>query len=719
MNVIPNITEQQLQERFGSIDKLFTEADVDGDGRVSAEEAKTFFPRFNLPKQVLSNVWSQSSRTPGGLTKEEFKNAMKLIFVFMNNSPSSQFVPIRSSPSPSPLQMMGQSPSPMQMSPGQPVDFSLSPSERTAYEKHFYSLAQGNPVVNESQAMPFFQKAQLDDMTLRHIYRICDFEKNGLLDKDEFVIAFHLIRLKRKNPSLVLPDQCPDVLVPPNKRGVMPGSRTSMNMEDMLAMSGQAPRSMSFNKLAPTSFLPNPSPAPINISGMNPAQVEMNVSRLLNESKDLQDNLFPLQQQNEQNRFRVEELLKQKNELEQQVERDRAELRQAEQEKMRLETQLAELESRVELMRADSKEFQVQLQRIRDEVSRLTELRNKAIQSEQELLSNIEMSRGSLQGELGDFVQLKAELSELKTRCEQLQLEKNSLMQNNSSKSQEATELQNELRQARAQFSKLQSEVNSLQVKNQEFSNATQSSRSELEQLNNQNEQLKQKLASLQKQIPSPTIGANSASIMKLKELAKKAEEFLTELDSTLKKTLVQSNTSAPSPSNVGYRPSPVSATSPTDFGSKPVPAAATTTTTKSFDDDFSDDFGAGFSSAVSVTAKSTKEIPAPAKPVQNAVSNGGFDADFDADFGAANTNANGIDDFGFDTGANTQNTSNDDAWGTFEKSNSLITSSNFGDDAWADDFGVSTTTSTAAATTAAASKKESNEDDGDRKSVV
>ena len=153
------------------IDKLFTEADVDGDSQISAEEAKNFFPRFGVPTPVLGNIWRMSSRTKGGLTREEFKTSMRHIYAFMF---SASFQPIRTTPSPGPLDPSpSSSPVPIANSA---FDFSISLQERQAYEKHFFTVSQGMPYVTGMWSVSFimmfltlhFQRSMLYHFSRRH-----------------------------------------------------------------------------------------------------------------------------------------------------------------------------------------------------------------------------------------------------------------------------------------------------------------------------------------------------------------------------------------------------------------------------------------------------------------------------------------------------------------------------------------------------------------------
>jgi hypothetical protein len=50
------ISNSQIEDRFGNIDVLFEQADVDEDGYISPDEAKNFFPHFKITRESLRSV---------------------------------------------------------------------------------------------------------------------------------------------------------------------------------------------------------------------------------------------------------------------------------------------------------------------------------------------------------------------------------------------------------------------------------------------------------------------------------------------------------------------------------------------------------------------------------------------------------------------------------------------------------------------------------------
>ncbi|KAH7373007.1 hypothetical protein KP509_17G032800 [Ceratopteris richardii] len=63
-------------------DAYFQRADIDRDGRISGQEAVSFFQGANLPREVLAKIWQYSDQGQTGyLSRAEFYNALKLVTV--------------------------------------------------------------------------------------------------------------------------------------------------------------------------------------------------------------------------------------------------------------------------------------------------------------------------------------------------------------------------------------------------------------------------------------------------------------------------------------------------------------------------------------------------------------------------------------------------------------------------------------------------------------
>ena len=60
-------------------------------------------------------------------------------------------------------------------------------------------------------------KSKLPNNVLGKIWKLSDVDKDGMLDADEFALAMHLMNVKLD--GFDLPQELPDHLVPPSKKG--------------------------------------------------------------------------------------------------------------------------------------------------------------------------------------------------------------------------------------------------------------------------------------------------------------------------------------------------------------------------------------------------------------------------------------------------------------------------------------------------------------------
>ena len=72
MSVSLNATEQNAYEQ------LFALADVDKDGKISAQEVSFLFKSW-LPKESLGQIWALCSEGKTELSKEQFFKALRLV----------------------------------------------------------------------------------------------------------------------------------------------------------------------------------------------------------------------------------------------------------------------------------------------------------------------------------------------------------------------------------------------------------------------------------------------------------------------------------------------------------------------------------------------------------------------------------------------------------------------------------------------------------------
>ncbi|XP_022243511.1 epidermal growth factor receptor substrate 15-like 1 isoform X7 [Limulus polyphemus] len=90
------------------------------------------------------------------------------------------------------------------------------PSERNKYEEMFNSLKPTNEKLPGSTVKPVMLNSKLPLETLGKIWELSDIDKDGFLDKDEFILAMHLVYKALEN--IPVPSALPPDLIPVSKR---------------------------------------------------------------------------------------------------------------------------------------------------------------------------------------------------------------------------------------------------------------------------------------------------------------------------------------------------------------------------------------------------------------------------------------------------------------------------------------------------------------------
>jgi len=92
----------------------------------------------------------------------------------------------------------------------------VSAEVKANYDQLFNSLATFNGKVMGSTAREALLNTGIQVDYLRKIWELCDFEKDGTLDIDEFALALHLTEIVKTGKTI--PDTLPMSLIPPTKR---------------------------------------------------------------------------------------------------------------------------------------------------------------------------------------------------------------------------------------------------------------------------------------------------------------------------------------------------------------------------------------------------------------------------------------------------------------------------------------------------------------------
>ncbi len=91
---------------------------------------------------------------------------------------------------------------------------------RASSDEAFGSMHPIDNKITGASAKAELIKSKLPNSVLAKVWRLADYDKDGMLDRDEWALANYLIKLKLD--GFELPNSLPDHLVPPSKRKLYP-----------------------------------------------------------------------------------------------------------------------------------------------------------------------------------------------------------------------------------------------------------------------------------------------------------------------------------------------------------------------------------------------------------------------------------------------------------------------------------------------------------------
>lgn len=192
--------------------------DPTNQGSVGALEAAKFLKKSGLSDAVLSKVWDLSDPNGKGyLNKAGFFVALKLVSLAQAGKDlnitnvSLDMLPPKMGDMPTTIQNNIINSVPATLS-----DWAMKPSERAKYEQLFDSLQPLNGVIPGNRVKGLLIDSKLPVDTLGKIWDLADMDKDGSLDRHEFVVAMHLVY--KALEKYAIPNCLPPELLPPGKR---------------------------------------------------------------------------------------------------------------------------------------------------------------------------------------------------------------------------------------------------------------------------------------------------------------------------------------------------------------------------------------------------------------------------------------------------------------------------------------------------------------------
>ncbi|XP_012276830.1 epidermal growth factor receptor substrate 15-like 1 isoform X2 [Orussus abietinus] len=199
----------------------YNQVDPNGCGQIGAMEAARFLKKSQLSDDVLSKIWDLADPySRGALDKSGMYVALKLCALAQAGRDLSMANLSIEMPPPK----MGDIPAALKkgnitalvitsISNG---DWSIKPTERAKYDQLFDSLQPGNGYIPGNKVKGVLMDSKLPLDTLGKIWDLADMDKDGMLDRHEFVVAMHLVY--KALEKYAIPSVLPPELMPPGKR---------------------------------------------------------------------------------------------------------------------------------------------------------------------------------------------------------------------------------------------------------------------------------------------------------------------------------------------------------------------------------------------------------------------------------------------------------------------------------------------------------------------
>ncbi|XP_013856384.1 epidermal growth factor receptor substrate 15, partial [Austrofundulus limnaeus] len=255
MAATPSLT--QLSSGNPIYDKYYRQVDPTGSGRVVAADAALFLKRSGLADMVLGKIWDLSdSERKGSLNKQQFFVALRLVACAQNGLE----VALKSLNVAVPPPKFHDTSSPL-LAGGVTTDLPwvVKPEEKLKFDAIFDSLGPVGGMLSGDKVKPVLLNSKLPVDILGRVWEISDLDRDGMLDRDEFSVAMHLVyRALEGEP---VPMSLPPPLVPPSKRK-KPATPPVMPLLPSPPSAKDSRSSHSGSKTIPHPPKPSPAPAP-------------------------------------------------------------------------------------------------------------------------------------------------------------------------------------------------------------------------------------------------------------------------------------------------------------------------------------------------------------------------------------------------------------------------------------------------------------------------
>ncbi|XP_046850941.1 epidermal growth factor receptor substrate 15-like 1 isoform X2 [Xenia sp. Carnegie-2017] len=218
MAAVSSLSLSQLSSGHSTLyENYWKQVDISGSGKINAEEAARFLKRSGLGDAILREIWELSNPTGNShLDKQGFYVALRLIA----NAQNGKEVSLLHISLPGPPPNLGEHN--VTSLSGDNSGWLIQPAEKSKYDGIFESLTPVNGLLSGDKVKPVLLNSKLHVDILGRVWDLSDIDNDGMLDKDEFSVAMHLVYKALEGEAV--PQSLSPSLIPPSKRFFVPDS---------------------------------------------------------------------------------------------------------------------------------------------------------------------------------------------------------------------------------------------------------------------------------------------------------------------------------------------------------------------------------------------------------------------------------------------------------------------------------------------------------------
>jgi len=482
---------EALEREFGPLQRQFRNYDHDQDGWIEGTDAVKLFQPYDFAQPNMHALWNKHSES-GKLSYHGYMNTMVDIYHIKQstvgllsqprnlNAGGSSF-----NSRPSSASSMGSTSQGAITDPPLP---DMTQADRQKYQNFFYSISQGQSVVNRNAALSIYSKSQQPPEFLNQMISVISKNPNEIT-LPQFMKGCQILKHRQLNPSLRL--------------------------------------------------LGTPSTASTSSHGENNKHMAIKMKA---ETESINRQITQSQQQSLKNRSeensldaRLKEVERQRNLAKEKLDDIQRELNAFQEKKVSLQRAIQEAQSNTRQYESTQSTYQRQMQSMNQELNRINHLVEQSKTQEQKAKAEHDAVRAQLMTQKDTLENLYASLKENNSDAASTALQQ--VQQEFDQVSNDIQEKYNELATAQMDQTRLQAQEVSLKQKIRLLQSELAQVSTQVDSYKQSHRELENQVNTLSKQVPTSDVEKSQQNVMEANNLIQQAATMLKEAASLLSTT--------------------------------------------------------------------------------------------------------------------------------------------------------------------------------------